>query len=200
MKFTVLSLILTGFLAIPGLSYRSAQPIKNSPLPTTSHLTTSATQAGGKSKICHFIDDQGFQEIFSVVIIVNDQSLDAHFAHGDCFTEAPKGSKNCTCEPPVITLFYQATQCCSQQPLVDIAWTSTGGTSAVLEHRDSVANGGGLIEALDVPTNVGAFNVASFSLSPSPNCGHQFRLVITGPGGTVSRTVVEGDLSGICFI
>jgi hypothetical protein len=99
----------------------------------------------------------------------------------------------------IITSFYQATVCCTES-VVNIAWTSTGGTSAVLEHLDTVGNGSGLIESVDVPTNVGSFNVASFSLSPSPSCGHQFRLVITGPSGTVSRTIVEGDLSGSCFI
>jgi len=70
----------------------------------------------------------------------------------------------------------------------------------VLEHLNTVANGSGLIESLAVPTNVASFNVASFSVLPSPSCGHQFRLVITGPGGTVSQTITEGDLSGSCFI
>ena len=196
-KFTLLSLILTGFLTIPWRGYGGAQPINP---PTTSRLTIAA-RAVEKPKICHFADDQGFPEIFSVVIEVNDHSLDAHFAHGDCLTEAPKGSKNCVCVPPaMITSFNQTTQCCSTDPLVTIAWTSTGGTSAVLEHLNTVANGSGLIEYLAVPTNVASFNVASFSVSPSPSCGHQFRLVITGPGGTVSQTITEGDLSGSCFI
>jgi len=193
-KFTLLSLILTGFLTIPWRGYSGVQPIN--PPPTTSHLTIAAIE---KSKICHFVGDQGFPEI-SVVIEVDNHSLDAHFAHGDCLTEAPKGSKNCVCVPPaMITSFNQTSECCSFG-VVTIAWTSTGGTSAVLEHLNTVANGSGLIESVAVPTNVVSFNVASFSVSPSPSCGHQFRLVITGPGGTVSQTITEGDLSGSCFI
>ena len=195
-KFTLVSLILTGFLSIPWLGYSSAQPIN--PPPTTSRLTIAA-RAKEKSKICHFVGDQGSPEIFSVVIVVSDNSLDAHFRHGDCFTEAPKGSVNCVCVPVMITSFSQTTTCCSLQPAVDITWTSTGGTSAVLEHLDTVANGSGLIESVTVPTNVASFNVAIFSVSPSPSCGHQFRLVITGPGGTVSQTITEGDLSGSCL-
>jgi len=194
-KLTFLSLILTGFLSIPWLGYSSAQPIP----PTTSRLTIAA-RAVEKSKICHFVGDQGLPAIFSVVIVVSDHSLDAHFAHGDCFTEAPNGSVNCVCVPVMITSCFQTTACCSFQPAVDITWTSTGGTSAMLEHLDTVANGSGLIESKVVSTNVASFNVASFSVSPAPSCGHQFRLVITGPGGTVSKTITEGDLSGSCFI
>jgi len=196
MKFTILSLILTGFLAIPWLSYSNAQPINNSPSPTTTHLTASAAEPAGKSKICHLVNDEGFPEMFSVVIQVNDHSLDAHFAHGDCLTEAPKGSKNCTCGPEILS--FGVVGCCGLS--VSISWTSTGGTSAVLEHRNSVANGGGLIESLPVPTN-GGVTSGSFTVGGAATCLHQFRLVITGPTGTSSQTILNdaGLGDGTCF-
>ena len=169
MKFRLVSLILAGFLAMPWLSYASAQPIKNSPTVSTSHLATSATATAGKSKICHFVNDPDFPQMFSVVIDVNDHSLDAHFAHGDCFTEAPKGSKNCTCEPPpVISSFTISCSCIGS----DITWTSTGGTSAVLERLDDFTFV--VIQSYPVSSNGSLSTILG-----------TFRLVVTGPGGTV---------------
>jgi len=193
MKFRLVCLILAGFLAMPWLSYTSAQPIKNSPTLTTSHLSTSAAPAG-KSKICHFVNDNDFPQMFSVVIDVNDHSLDAHFAHGDCLTEAPKGSVNCTCVPPPAIASFGGIGCCGV--FGTLFWTSTGGTTAVLEHLDSVANGGGLIQSVPVTTN------GSLPGAVGAPCGHQFRLVITGPGGTVSQTILNnfGAGDGSCFI
>jgi len=194
MKFTVLFLILTGFLAIPRLSHTNAVPIKNSAPLTTSHLTTIATEQEGKSLICHFVGGQGISEMFSVVIAVNNRSLGAHFAHGDCFTDALMGSQNCTCGPAITSL--GGSGCCGGA--VFISWTSTGGTYAVLEHLDQ---SGVLIESLPVPTN-GSISSLSFTVSPRETCGHQWRLVITGPGGTVSQTILDnfGEGDGSCYI
>ena len=194
MKLTVLCLILTGFLSIPWLSHSSAQPRENSPTITTSPPTTSASQREGKSRICHFVNDPDSPQTFSVVIEVNNHSLDAHFTnHGDCLTEAPKGSKNCTCEPAPLITSFGSTDCCGFSG--NLSWTSTGGTTAVLEHLDSVANGGGLIQSFSVNPNGSLGGVVA-----AP-CDHQFRLVITGPGGTVSQTILNNSRAGdgSCF-
>lgn len=194
MKFTVLSLMLTGFLAIACLSYTNARAINNSAPATTSHLTTIATEQQGKSKICHFGNDQDLDQdspgIFSVVINVNDHSLLAHLAHGDCFTEAPKGSVNCTCGPaPEITSFG-IIACCL--PLY--SWTSTGGTSAELQHLNNV---GGIIESIAVEPN-GSYEGFIEGLFTGPVLPFdRLRLVITGPGGTVFRTIPFAGL-GCC--
>ena len=47
--------------------------------------------------ICHFdVDDEDLYD--SIVIEVNGNSLDRHLNnHGDCTTDAPVGTENCSC-------------------------------------------------------------------------------------------------------
>src|SRR5262249_49925185 len=88
-------------------------------------------------------------------------------------------SATCT-PPPVITEFVEQGTCL---PLAGhIVWTSTGSTSAVLERfrRDGL-----LLSSAPVATS-GSISL----LQEGVICTNKLTLVVTGPGGTATQTIV----------
>jgi len=88
-------------------------------------------------------------------------------------------SATCT-PPPVITEFVEQGTCL---PLAGhIVWTSTGSTSAVLERFRS---DGLLLSSTPVATS-GSISL----LQEGVICTNKLTLVVTGPGGTATQTIV----------
>ena len=105
---------------------------------------------------------------------------------GDCISYgANSGTLTEPAAPPVITSFAISGACFLPQS-VGYTWTSTGGTTAVLEERLAAVNGGDLLDSLVVPTNG---SISGTSFSALPHCGLQVTLIVTGPGGTDSQTI-----------
>lgn len=169
-------------MSLAGGGRTNDQPIENTTATNNTASQTITVAVGEKTRICHF-DTSGA----SKVIIVANRALPDHIAHGDCPSILPKGTVGCTCAaPPEITSF--GVSCgggCTNAPSCTISWTSTGGTSAVLEFR----RGGNLLDSVNVATN-GSCNGAT-CFNTITICGDTFTLVVTGPGGNDSETIVN---------
>ncbi|MCI0413052.1 hypothetical protein L0222_09655 [bacterium] len=104
-QFLLLSLAILGLAVVLGCGSELTSAVENPVSASAAGGSTVSAPAepsvevavAAKSRICHFDVDDDDPDIFSVVIVVANTSLNDHFAHGDCLTAAPVKSVNCGC-------------------------------------------------------------------------------------------------------
>ena len=193
-NFHFLFLILAGSICILGCV--GDQSVEQPTASTNTNQTDTFAARAPKTNVCHF-DAFG-----SRVIVVSDPSLlPAHFSHGDCTTNLPKGTKDCGCTsitiiknafPDVATSFgFSASGGITQ----NFSLTDNG---VVGPDRITFSNVGSSSVTITETSQATDYDLTGISCSITGSGGSQTSPNV--PLGTVAITPASGDQITCTFV